>query len=229
MLYKFGCLQNFQRNVINFKYCFPITCKLNVCDWPLVSHCRQWDLKGQELYTKASYQHGLDSDLGISLYPFAVHFINALISMTLAVCILFFIISGCKNIFVNFFLEWNNKDTHYYFPESNDRGHTVSIQLSTFLGSAVNFNFTITRDRDFIFGMHTQLMTPFQKTPRSMTLTLTLLLKIAFLDFVATRYIALYKYILFTLQNVCLCYYFILHSTLLRRKHLKDQFSCIFR
>ena len=40
--------------------------------------------------------------------------------------------------------------------------------------SVVNFNlrynFWTIRDRDFIFGMHTPLMTPFQVTPKSMTL-----------------------------------------------------------
>ena len=42
--------------------------------------------------------------------------------------------------------------------------------------SVVNFNlcynFWTVRDRDFIFGMHTALMTPFQMAPRSMTLWL---------------------------------------------------------
>ena len=59
--------------------------------------------------------------------------------------------------------------------------------------SVVNFNlrynFWTIRGRDFIFGMHTPLMIPFQMTPRSMTLwpwLLTFVLKIAFLDFVAT-------------------------------------------
>ena len=40
--------------------------------------------------------------------------------------------------------------------------------------SVVNFNlrynFWTVRDRDFIFGIHTPLMMPFQMTPRSMTL-----------------------------------------------------------
>ena len=35
--------------------------------------------------------------------------------------------------------------------------------------------------------MHTPLMMPFQMTPRSMILTLTFVLKIAFLDFVGAR------------------------------------------
>ena len=53
--------------------------------------------------------------------------------------------------------------------------------------SVVNFNlrynFWAVRDRDFIFGMHTPLMTPFQndvKVNDLVTLTLTLKLKIAF-------------------------------------------------
>ena len=33
----------------------------------------------------------------------------------------------------------------------------------------LRFNFWTVRDRDFTFGMHTPLMTPFQMTPRSMT------------------------------------------------------------
>ena len=72
----------------------------------------------------------------------------------------------------------------FYAPGSNDRGHIVfvlavclfvclSVRLSVCL-SVVNFNlrynFWTVRDRDFIFGMHTPLMTPFQMTPRSMTL-----------------------------------------------------------
>ena len=74
-------------------------------------------------------------------------------------------------------------------PGSNDRGHIVFalfVCLSVCL-SVVNFNlpynFWTVRDRDFIFGMYTQLMMPFQMTPRSIdlvTLTLTLKLKIAF-------------------------------------------------
>ena len=68
----------------------------------------------------------------------------------------------------------------FYAPGSNDRGHIVFV-LSVCLFvclfvclSVVNFNlrynFWTKRDRDFIFGMHTPLMTPFQMTPRSMTL-----------------------------------------------------------
>ena len=55
-----------------------------------------------------------------------------------------------------------------------------SVCLSVCL-SVVNFNicynFWTIRGRDFIFGMHTLLMKPFQMTPRSMTLTLTFALK----------------------------------------------------
>ena len=69
-----------------------------------------------------------------------------------------------------------------YAPGSNDQGHIVFV-LSVCL-SVVNFNicynFLNESDSDFIFGMHTPLMTPFQMTPRSMTLTLTLKLKLAF-------------------------------------------------
>ena len=60
-------------------------------------------------------------------------------------------------------------------------GHIVfvmSVCLSVVCLSVVNFNirynFWTARDRDFIYGMHTPLMTPFQMIPRSMTLTLKL-------------------------------------------------------
>ena len=58
--------------------------------------------------------------------------------------------------------------------------------------SVVNFNLRYNiwtvRDRDFIFGMHTPLMMPFQMTPRSMTLwfDFDLEAKNSFFDFVAT-------------------------------------------
>ena len=68
----------------------------------------------------------------------------------------------------------------FYAPGSKDRGHIVFV-LSVCLFvclfvclSVVNFNlgynFRTVRDRDFIFGMHTPLMMPFQMTPSSMTL-----------------------------------------------------------
>ena len=53
-------------------------------------------------------------------------------------------------------------------PGSNDRGHIVFVLLSVCL-SVVNFNlrynFWAVRDGDFIFGMNTPLMMPFQKWP----------------------------------------------------------------
>ena len=68
----------------------------------------------------------------------------------------------------------------FYAPGSNDRGHIVfvlSVCLSVCLFvclSVVNFNirynFWTVRGRDFIFGMHTPLMMPFQMTTRSLTL-----------------------------------------------------------
>ena len=61
----------------------------------------------------------------------------------------------------------------FYAPGSNDRGHIVLfclfVCLSVCLLSTLTFAITF-RDRDFIFGMHTPLMTPFQMTPMSMTL-----------------------------------------------------------
>ena len=53
-------------------------------------------------------------------------------------------------------------------PGPNDREHIVFV-MSVCL-SVVNFNlrynFWIVKDKDFIFGMHTPLMMPFQMTPR---------------------------------------------------------------
>ena len=65
----------------------------------------------------------------------------------------------------------------FYAPGSNDRGilfwSCPSVCPFVCL-SVVNFNlrynFWTARDRDFIFGMHTPLMKPFQMTARSMTL-----------------------------------------------------------
>ena len=77
-------------------------------------------------------------------------------------------------------------------------GHIVfvlSVCLSVCLFvclSVVNFNLRYNiwtvRDRDFIFGMHTPLMMPFQMTPRSMTLwfDFDLEAKNSFFNFVAT-------------------------------------------
>ena len=63
--------------------------------------------------------------------------------------------------------------TDLYAPGSNDRGHILfvlsclSVCLFVCL-SVVNinirYNFGTVRDRDFIFGMHTQLTLPFQMT-----------------------------------------------------------------
>ena len=85
----------------------------------------------------------------------------------------------------------------FYAPWSNDRGYIVVCL------SVVNFNlyenFWTVKDREFIFGMHTPLRMHSQMTPRSVTWTFTL--KIAILDFVATRGIVVHKYILFNLGN----------------------------
>ena len=63
----------------------------------------------------------------------------------------------------------------------------LSVCLFVCLHFFVNFNilsyFWTIRDEDFTIGMHTPLMIPFQMTPRSKTLTLTFILKLAFLDF----------------------------------------------
>ena len=73
-------------------------------------------------------------------------------------------------------IEWSGHIV--YAPGSNDRGILFSsclfvCCLSVCL-SVVNFNLRYNiwtvRDRDFIFGMHTPLMMPFEMTPRSMTL-----------------------------------------------------------
>ena len=92
---------------------------------------------------------------------------------------------------------------NFYALRSNDRGHLV------FVLSVVNFNlrynFWTIRDRDFIFGMHTPLMTPFQMTPRSMTLWpyFDLEAENSFLDFVAAGGIVFHKYnLIFFLLNL---------------------------
>ena len=65
------------------------------------------------------------------------------------------------------------------------RGHQVvvlSVTLSVTLWQKnfnLGHNFWNVRNIDFTFGMHTQLMKPFQMTPRSMTLTVSFILKIA--------------------------------------------------
>ena len=43
------------------------------------------------------------------------------------------------------------------------------VCLSVVVNFNLRYNFWTIRDRDFIFGMHTPLMTRFQMTPRSMT------------------------------------------------------------
>ena len=91
-------------------------------------------------------------------------------------------------------IEWSGHIV--YAPVSNDRGILFCpVCLSELLSvclSVVNFNlhyniWTV-RDRDFIFGMHTPLMMPFQMTPRSMALwfDFDLEAKNSFFDFVAT-------------------------------------------
>ena len=70
-----------------------------------------------------------------------------------------------------------------FMPPDRIMGHIVFV-LSVCL-SVVNFNicynFWTATGRNFIFGMHTPQIMPFQMTPRSMTLTLTFAPKIAFL------------------------------------------------
>ena len=72
-----------------------------------------------------------------------------------------------------------------------------------FVPSVFNYNicfqFQTVGDKDFIFGMHTQLIMSFEMT-RSMTLSLVL--KIAFLNFVAAGGIVLYKHAIFNTVTV---------------------------
>ena len=57
---------------------------------------------------------------------------------------------------------------YFYAPGSNDRGHIVLVlSVANF---TIRYNVWTVRDRNFIFGMHTPLMTPFQMTQRAMTL-----------------------------------------------------------
>ena len=76
---------------------------------------------------------------------------------------------------------------YFFMPPDRMIGGILFLSCLFVCLSVVNFNlrynFCTLRDRNFIFGMHTPLMTPFQMTPRSVdlvTLTLTLKLKIAF-------------------------------------------------
>ena len=63
-----------------------------------------------------------------------------------------------------------------FMPPNRMIGGILFLSCLSVCLSVVNFNlrynFWTVRDRDFIFGMHTPLMTPFQMTPRSMTLWL---------------------------------------------------------
>ena len=88
--------------------------------------------------------------------------------------------------------------------------------------SVVNFNlrynFWTVRDRDFIFGMHTPLMTPFEMTPRSMTLKL----KITFFYFVAAGGIEFHKHTLIFIGYLLLPSCDITEILLKQRKTLKS-------
>ena len=65
------------------------------------------------------------------------------------------------------------------------RGYPVlsclSVCYPVTLAKKINLghNFWTVRDKDFIFGMHTQLIKPFQMTPKYITLTATFILKLA--------------------------------------------------
>ena len=76
---------------------------------------------------------------------------------------------------------------NFYAPDRIIGGILFLSCLSVCL-SVVNFNlrynFWTVRDRDFIFGMHTPLMMPFQNGTKFNDLV-TLKLKLAFFDFVA--------------------------------------------
>ena len=69
-------------------------------------------------------------------------------------------------------------DLEFLCPRNGIRGHLDFVLYVCLLYYSVakkkifnlRHNFWIVRDRDFIFGIHTQLMKPFQMTPRSMTL-----------------------------------------------------------
>ena len=68
----------------------------------------------------------------------------------------------------------SEKIPFFLCPQIEWSGHIVfalSVCLSVCCQLYLRYNFWIARGRDFIFGMHTLLMTPFQMTSRSMTLT----------------------------------------------------------
>ena len=83
--------------------------------------------------------------------------------------------------------------SYFYAPKSNC---FCPVCLSV-VNFNIHYNFWTVRDRDFIFGMHTQLMMPVQMTPKSMTLNLTFVIKRAFLSFVATWGTVFHKHLFF--------------------------------
>ena len=92
----------------------------------------------------------------------------------------------------------------------------LSVCLSV-VNFNIHYNFWTVRGRDFIFGMHTPLMMPFQMTPRSMTLWpwLTFALKIAFLDFVAVGGIVSVSQTHLDIFDILLYYYTCMCTTFL--------------
>ena len=55
--------------------------------------------------------------------------------------------------------------------KENETGHKLHTEcLSVFLSSTLTWVISFEPYRDFIFGMHTELMKPFQLTTKSMTL-----------------------------------------------------------
>ena len=109
---------------------------------------------------------------------------------------------------------------------SNDRGFIVLV-LFVYLLSTLTFPIWTVRDRDFLSGMHTPLMVPFQMTQRSRTLKLTFVFKIAFWT-VAARDKVSHKRIFFIMK--------IIHTTkmVLRKRYIASPdvhgcFACEFQ
>ena len=100
-----------------------------------------------------------------------------------------------RKLLYTYFISWR-REQQFYFLCPWIGGYIVFV-LFVCLLSPLAFAITLElflKDRHFIFSIHTQLMIPFEMTPRSMNLTVTFMLKIAFSDLVATGGIVFHKH-----------------------------------
>ena len=102
-------------------------------------------------------------------------------------CAMMLLIIWCAIILFSFVQSIENSEVCIIFIPPDRVIGSICFVLSVCLyvcllsTSTFNINFWTERDRDFIFGMCTQLMIPFPKLPGSMTLNLIYVLKITFL------------------------------------------------